>query len=1365
MSSSMAPRRTWLLSRKADEEDSQWEAFLSSKREALNRMKAGRQEALRRLGSECTEERGMNVSFHDDRDAPESQKENSVHSAKREPARGGDFVHETRDNPAFVAQHKGGREFDQHRLVEIFTVVEKRRWDDLAQLIRKYPTAVTFPCPKNLRTSAKGNMILHEVCRNNPPVQVVITLIANHSDAVKAKGGKGYLPLHYACATGASIDVIERLVDAFPASIRTRDTNDLMIPLHFACKWGASTDVIDYLLTMYPDGKQVRDIYAKTPSDYASDLGEERNAVLSTLGRSLSMSGSEVSSINLNDEAPDASRQLRRELTSTKSKLKKVTKELNDRERKFSLMYGKEKEKAYELEKQKELLERECFQASMVQEEQGKKIKLLEEEYKSLKSLQETHGEKKSMLEKQIEQLQKEKSMIGDIKSNIRAQEELTVAMKEQEGKYLAMLEVEKEKIQDLESRAREAELTHRHYTMALLQEHEKEVSKFEELTSRFKVLESQLRREIESEKSRRLAAQKEAASKGTESKQALHDEKEKVAFLEGHISKVNDLLEAEQKRFFELEGILKETLALENEQREEIEAEFKEKEYQYQTRISVEAKKRQQIEEAYADIAGKLKDEIEKSAEIQAYELELKKEVEADHAKLVELQKAHADSTRLLAEEQKRAKIFEEAEADARAKLRAEQAKVEELEKENENLNQLLDAERANAAHLRDELKELQDIYEKELKKVREAQQAESSARFALRTLHDRVSSLEQEEAVIKSEAQAEAYRFEISVKECELLKSMLESERDRVDTLTRSQEELRDLLESEKQKVKTLEQAQIVQEAQNDSVTPEEGENLEAQLMDSQVVLIENRSLLADLEDDYYILQKRFEEGVKSIEMLETSVRERDELLSVEKSKFDALLKEHAHIQAELEEERKNVEMTKQESLRFEALLEVEQDIVKDLQQMVDQAKVDMESKLEELRAIEETETTNRSILNCKIADLELAQEEIIHLKDALASEQKKVDELTAAQEELRACLAKEKKRILECENLLEAQKHLAIADQSKIQEYEKKLEDLESARRESDAKLQQELCELKTLLEEETKKSTKLEEGQSLLTKELKAERKKYTMINQDVSRKGVLLESEQNKVKALEHSCDQLMSLLDWEKKHVLSLQDKQRELENDKEADEEEITELKKELKKCQSIIDGLTSKLVNVGSMKREIIRLSTAAQQRDIMLAAMLHSAGDAAAIRGKGPFQRAEVYVHDRERIVGLDLAGLDDEIVKDRNQRALVTYNEANRLRTLGRVVLPLIPIGGLIAYHHHDPTLLRELSVQVGEMSMTMRGNIGDLSSAISANLAANMGELALRLDVSGLREPVAQSVAQVVGLATQASQRMHIRRMG
>ncbi|KAL3923372.1 MAG: hypothetical protein SGILL_001693 [Bacillariaceae sp.] len=1244
----------------------------------------------------------------------------------------GDFMHESREDPASSLH----QDLDTHKLVEIFTVIEKRRWDDLDQLVRMYPHAASFPCPKNLRTCAKGNLMLHEACRNNPPVNIVSVLIAQSSEAVRAKGGKGYLPLHYACATGASLDVIQRLVDAFPASIRTRDTNDLMIPLHFACKWGATSDVIDYLVRTHPEGKQVRDIYAKTPSDYASDLGrEERDTVLSTLmSRSLSMSGSEVSSINLNDEASEGHRQLRRELTSTKSKLKKMTKELNERERKFSLLYGKEKEKAFELEEQKDLLERECVQARMIQDEQGKKIKLLEQEYLTLKALQETHGDKKNMLERQIHQLERNGSM--------------TNAMKEQEAKYQAMLKAEQEKIQDLESRAREAELTHRHYTMALLQEHEKEVSKFEELTSRFKVLEAQLRREIEHEKQKRIGAQSAADAKGSEYKKAVEHEKEKVSFLEGHISKVNDLLEAEQKRFFELEAILKETLELENEQREELEAEFREKESHYQAKIDMESKNRQKLEEAYSDMADKLKAEIEKTTGVQAYEFELKKELEANHVKLDELQKAHDENRQLLLKEQERATQLEEAEADARAKLKAEQAKVEELEDNFEKLNHLLDMERVAASQLRDELKELQDVYEIEMKKVRQAQHAESSARSELRSLHQKVSSLEEEEVAIKTKAQSDHSRIEIATKERELLKSMLESEKDRVDTLTRSQEELRELLELEKQKVKDLEQAQTVREALVEdfkSEVQEEDENMEVQLMGSRAIITEKRALVTDIKGDFHVMTKRLEEGQKSVEMLENSVRERDDYLSIEKSKFDSLLKEHANIQAELEEERRKLAETKEESLRYQTMLEVEQDTVKDLQQMVDQAKVDLESKMEEIRAINEEKTTSRDAIEVSTIDVDIALEELEVVKEELKLEQEKV----AATEEL---LEQEKAKVIECESLLEAQKHLSIADQSKIQELEKKLEALEASEKET-----------KELLQAETKKATKLEEEQALVTKSLSDERKKNGPNDQEIARKGVLLESEQNKVKALEHSCDQLMSLLDWEKKHVLSLQDKQQELENDNEANEEEIAELKKDLAERQATVDILSSRLDSFDQMRREIIRLTAANKQRDILLAAMIHSVGDASAIRGLAPVQKAELFVQDRQRILGLDLAGLDDDIVIERNSRALVPYNESSRMRTVGKVVIPLIPIGGLIAYHHHDPTLLRELSAQAGELSSSLRTNVGEMSRTLSISAAAHMRELSSRIDTSALREPMAQVVSLAAQTAAQASSRMNIRR--
>jgi hypothetical protein len=54
-------------------------------------------------------------------------------------------------------------------------------------------------------------------------------------------------------------------------------------------------------------------------------------------------------------------------------------------------------------------------------------------------------------------------------------------------------------------------------------------------------------------------------------------------------------------------------------------------------------------------------------------------------------------------------------------------------------------------------------------------------------------------------------------------------------------------------------------------------------------------------------------------------------------------------------------------------------------------------------------------------------------------------------------------------------------------------------------------------------------------------------------------------------------------------------------------------ELKKDLEDGQATIDELTLRLITFEAMKRETIRLTAAAQPRDIMLAAMLHSVGEA--------------------------------------------------------------------------------------------------------------------------------------------------------
>lgn len=1331
-------RRTWLTARDAsgrkygESADPQYEAYLSSKRESMGRMKAGKKLALGRLeGQERQQDRSLSSDISDDRDSITMSNLGGDESnpAIEERDAHNDIREGSSSSPITVMEHTSALRIDSAIVIAIFAAIEKRRWDEFLELISPFPDAGSHPCPKNLKTATKGNLMLHEAARNCPPVSAIKFLLTQNKDAARSKGGKGYLPVHYACATGASVEVVETLLDAYPASIRTRDTNDLMIPLHFACKWGASSDVIDLLVRTHPEGKQVRDIYAKTPADYASELGDDRSSILASLGRS----ASDVSSINLNEETADSKKHLEHELNASKAKIEKLSTELNERERKFALLYGAEKEKVLELEQQKEQLENECLQSKILQDEQMKKMELLEQEYKTLKELHATHNEKKTMLEEKINTLEKERKEAQEAINKLQAdssskiKEDLSAAMMEHEAKYKRMLEKEQERVQDLERQAKEAELTHRHYTMALLQEHEKEVSRFEELTARFKVLEGQLRREIEHERTKRIAAETELSSgRGTDYQQALRDEQEKVSFLEDHISKVNDLLEAEQKRFAELEGILKDTLSLENEQREEIEAEYKEKENQYIVRIESETVKRQHLQEAYNDIAARLKTEIEKSIELQMYETELRNELEVDHKRIEELLKFEEESRSIIKHEQEKAQKAIDAEAEIRALLIVEKAKVEELEASHDKMYKLLELERANATQLREELNDLQVVYEKEMKKVRDAQIAESSARSELRSLHNKVSSMEGEEVSIKSKVDVETSKLEAAQQECELLKSMLETEQERVYTLTRSQEELRDLLDEEKQKVKDLEKQQIINEVQVEDMKNNgstDTASMETQLFEAQRDLVEQRKNVVRLENEYKVMSRRLQSERTSIEQLEKAVHERDELLKVQQLKYDIIVKEQAVTESNLEIAQKKIADKQSEIDRLESFIQVEKDAVKRMQRQVEEAKTTLESKLEQVSLLEADENTSRQTLEACMKELELSNDEIRKLTDSLKIEKQRSQESYASRDALEQQLKSAHARATELENLLEDRKHKSIADQSTIQQLEERLVQL----------------------------------GEPIVLDNMEL---KFHSKMEHKSRQSILFESEKNKVRALEQTCEQIMSLLEWEKKHVSSLKDRQQELEDEVEDKSEEIAALKKELEATQRTVDELQLELVTFEGMKKEIIRLTAAGQQKDILLAAMVEAIGGARVIKSKAPVQRAEHYVNDLERIIGLDLAGLDMSV----QGRSLVAYDDSSaRRKLLTRVVLPLIPIGGLIAYHQHDPTLLRNLSANIGEYSSHFRddmvvtlGALSDLSSELTSTVSAQVSDLASRIDTESLREPVTHAFAM-------ATRRMNIRR--
>lgn len=91
-------------------------------------------------------------------------------------------------------------------------------------------------------------------------IQLVKILIQYYEKAIKIKEKyNGWLPLHIACKTGAPIEIIQYLLNAFPSAIYEKDMNG-RLPIHLACGsrnyfcTNNVSDVITLLTTYYLKG-------------------------------------------------------------------------------------------------------------------------------------------------------------------------------------------------------------------------------------------------------------------------------------------------------------------------------------------------------------------------------------------------------------------------------------------------------------------------------------------------------------------------------------------------------------------------------------------------------------------------------------------------------------------------------------------------------------------------------------------------------------------------------------------------------------------------------------------------------------------------------------------------------------------------------------------------------------------------------------------------------------------------------------------------------------------------------------------------------------------------------------------------------
>ena len=112
-------------------------------------------------------------------------------------------------------------------------------------------------------------------------------LISASPDSIKIEDNDGRLPLHRACWSGASLNVLNFLIESYPEGIDHKNKNEEtpldilkqnkyaerkvdngMLRLHHVCINGYSLHLIHFLIQAYPESTTVQDNDGNTPLQY-----------------------------------------------------------------------------------------------------------------------------------------------------------------------------------------------------------------------------------------------------------------------------------------------------------------------------------------------------------------------------------------------------------------------------------------------------------------------------------------------------------------------------------------------------------------------------------------------------------------------------------------------------------------------------------------------------------------------------------------------------------------------------------------------------------------------------------------------------------------------------------------------------------------------------------------------------------------------------------------------------------------------------------------------------------------------------------------------------------------------------------------
>ena len=144
---------------------------------------------------------------------------------------------------------------DDETLLSLVDAIVVEDWDRCDEILDLDTTSAEqwtkVPCFVDCR-GASTVLPIHVASSTFVPLPIFSRILEAHREGAKEKeSGFGRLPLHLACRSDSSFDVVWSLVKTYPDATRIPD-NMGRLPLSYAIRFGASEDIVSFLLSINP---------------------------------------------------------------------------------------------------------------------------------------------------------------------------------------------------------------------------------------------------------------------------------------------------------------------------------------------------------------------------------------------------------------------------------------------------------------------------------------------------------------------------------------------------------------------------------------------------------------------------------------------------------------------------------------------------------------------------------------------------------------------------------------------------------------------------------------------------------------------------------------------------------------------------------------------------------------------------------------------------------------------------------------------------------------------------------------------------------------------------------------------------------